>query len=60
MFKRMIDKMKPKIELNFKQMRKWDYEIRDLCKRYIAHEISFSIVLTKLKYRKIIKMEDLK
>jgi len=50
--------MKAKVEVNHKQMRKWDYEIRDLCERYIAHEISFSIVLAKLKYRKIIRIEE--
>ena len=52
--------MKPKIEVNHKQMRKWDYEIRDLCKRYLEHELSFTIVLARLKYRKIIKIEDKK
>ena len=48
---------KEKIKQNYKKLEKYDFEIRDIFRRYLNREVSFGIVLNRLLLRKIIYIE---
>ena len=53
-------KQKAKIEFNLRQITKLEYEIRDWCKLFLEHKITFAVLLERLKYRNVIKIKEIK
>ncbi len=51
-------KKENKIIQNYRQEEKYRYKLKDLCRKYANHEITFGIILDFLRKRKIIKLEN--
>ena len=49
---------KSKIEQNYKQSERYDFEIRNIFKKYLNNEVTFGIVLNRLLLRKIIYIKE--
>ena len=46
-----------KIEQNYRQYDKYEYQIRDLCHKYLERKVTFGILFNFLKRRKIIVLK---
>lgn len=49
---------KPKINQDYKKSEKYDFEIRDIFRKYLNREVTFGIVLNRLLLRKIIYIKE--
>lgn len=49
--------MKSRIEFDIKKYMRKDYELRDLCKKYLDRKITFGVLLNRLKLWRIIKIK---